>query len=357
MFSHKITKFLIGLLVFLLPTQLAYHFWPDYSLIFGIRVDYLAFAIYLTDILALLLIILNFKKILVYKKVFLFLFLFAVINSLFSFLIPVSLFRWIKIFEFISLALIIKKHDITKPLYYSLIFYSLIGIVQFLWGRTTDLFYLLGERSFDINTAGIALTEIFGRVYMRAYSTFPHPNALAGYLGLGTIFLLHKKYKFNWLFVFPVLCFLLTFSLSAFIGITIYFLYRNKFNKYYILLFLILSLLLPFTIYHSPFTSEISERLVLAQESGKVISQNFWTGSGLGTFVKYASIRQPVHNLFLLVFSEIGIFGLLGLIYLLLKHHKKYTFLLFVLVIGLFDHYFLTMQQNMLLLSIIFSLW
>ena len=39
------------LLLILLPTQLGYHFWPNWSFVFGIRSDYLAPTIYFTDIL------------------------------------------------------------------------------------------------------------------------------------------------------------------------------------------------------------------------------------------------------------------------------------------------------------------
>lgn len=354
MFSNKYQKFLISALVFLLPTQLAYHFWPDYSLVFGIRVDYLSPTIYLTDILALFLVALNFKKLIRYKNVLFLVFIFAVINTLSSFLIPVSMFRWFKIFEFLSLAIIIKNEDITKPLYCSLIFFSLIGITQFLIGSTTNLFYLLGERTFNINTPAIALTEILGRVFMRAYSTFPHPNALAGYLGLSTVYLVRKKFKFNWLFVFVILCFILTFSLSAFIAIIVYFVFKNKFSKYWVLILLSISLIFPFM---SFLKSYDFERINLGIESGKVISKHFWMGSGLGTFTKFSSIRQPVHNLFLLIFSELGIIGIGLITYLLLRFGKNYKFILFVLIIGLFDHYFLTIQQNMLLLFIISTVW
>lgn len=357
MFGNQIKKYLVSVLIFLLPTQLAYHFWPEYAFIFGIRVDYLSPAIYLTDLLILVLIIFRHKLLLKHSKLFLWILLFALVNTFFSSLPFVSLYKWLKVVELVMLATVIKKESITKPLYYSLIFYSVIGIMQFLIGRTTGLFYLLGERSFDINTPAIALVEIFGQNFMRAYSTFPHPNALAGYLGLSTIFLLHKKYKFNWLFLFVILSFTLTFSLSVFIGIVIYLLFKSKFNNYFIFLFLILSLLLPLTPYHSQFTSEVSERLTLAIESATVITDNFWAGSGLGTFVKLSSIRQPVHNLFLLIFAELGIVGLLMSVYLLFKNSKKYAFLLFVLTVGLFDHYFLTIQQDILLLTLLFALW
>ena len=41
----------------LLPTQLGKHFWPGWSLISGIRVDYLAPTIYLVDIIVIMMII------------------------------------------------------------------------------------------------------------------------------------------------------------------------------------------------------------------------------------------------------------------------------------------------------------
>ena len=41
--------FLIGFLV-TIPTQLGLHFWPEWSKVAGIRVDYLSPVLYLTDI-------------------------------------------------------------------------------------------------------------------------------------------------------------------------------------------------------------------------------------------------------------------------------------------------------------------
>src|SRR5687767_12118252 len=52
-----------------LPTQLGIHFWPDFSSIFGIRVDYLSPTIYLTDLLVFFL-ILKFFNPSIFKKSF-----------------------------------------------------------------------------------------------------------------------------------------------------------------------------------------------------------------------------------------------------------------------------------------------
>ena len=50
----KPSNLLLALIIFLMPTQLGLHFWPLSSLVYGIRVDYLAPTIYFLDILLIL---------------------------------------------------------------------------------------------------------------------------------------------------------------------------------------------------------------------------------------------------------------------------------------------------------------
>ena len=45
-------------IILFLPTQLGLHFWPEYSKVLGLRIDYLSPTIYMTDVLILLLIVL-----------------------------------------------------------------------------------------------------------------------------------------------------------------------------------------------------------------------------------------------------------------------------------------------------------
>jgi len=74
---------------------------------------------------------------------------------------------------------------------------------------------------------------------------------------------------------------------------------------------------------------------------------------------------QPVHNIFLLALTETGIPGLLFFTFLLTKagaaSAKKGKILfglaiIFIVVTGLVDHYWLTLQQNQLLASLILGL-
>lgn len=406
-FWVKLEKYLNYLLIFLLPTQLAFHFWPLSSFVFGIRVDYLSPTIYLTDILFLLLFSVwvirlpeNILRFIRRDRTFLFILIFFIfLNLSVSLSITPSLYKWLKFIELLLFFYYVKARSdlfklrsVSSALFYSLVFFSIIGILQVLFGRTLGgLLYILGERSFSASTPGIALVEIFGRNYLRAYSTFSHPNSLAGYLCMGliaTLFAFSKKdlTKKGWGLIIICLALVLSFSLSVFIGILIcgllYFLFQKRVIKtrYFILIpsaFLLISLLLPFVskiilnnqIY---LPQNISQRAILTSVSGNIISRNFLLGTGLNTFViaesgikvngSYSWILQPVHNLFLLVFSETGVIGLLlfyGLLMLFtkkaisLKNKLFYFILVYIMVTGLTDHYWFTLQQNLFLLAFI----
>ena len=388
----------VYLLLILLPTQLAFHFWPSWAFVFGIRVDYLAPAIYLTDVLALILIFTNIGVYRKYLKFLLAIFVFAVINTFFSTSPFVSGYKWLKIFEMVCLGLVFAKSKIPidktiKTLFYSAIFFSLIGILQFVFSRSLGgLLYFIGERSFTSQAPGIALVSIFGRVFLRAYSTFPHPNSLAGYLGVLLIFFLgfRKKSPFT---VFGLsivlLCFLLGFSLTAFLALflalSIKYLFRKKnlfrklsFTFFYSSVFV--SLLLPvfsrkLLLLSTEIGQSITQRLDFSFLAGKMISERFLVGEGLNSFIvntprfkgilSYSWILQPVHNVPLLVLSETGIFGLLILFILFYKSIKntlesgrtRFTLvILFIVITWTLDHYWFTLQQNLLLVSIILGL-
>jgi hypothetical protein len=390
-FLQSIERAIVVLLLFLLPTQLAYHFWPSWAFVFGIRVDLLAPAIYLTDILVLALILLNLNVFKSFRKYFLLILVFAIVNIFYSFSPAESFYRWIKIIEILFLGIYFAKQQvlslslIVKTLFFSLFTLSLIGILQFIKGGTIGgILYFLGERSFNLGTPGIALVSLNGTEFLRAYSIFSHPNSLAGFLGASVLFILLsgklKKNPFNVLGMLIILtCFLLSFSVSAYLGIFLvfsFYLFSNnkKLFKWVILVFLFLSvigslilpLMSPWILRAFPLIGQnISQRLDLAYLAGKTASQAFLVGEGLGTLIYYSRLLQPVHNIFLLVFSETGIVGLLFFCFLFyktlvnqLKTKTLYLLLplIFILFTGLFDHYWLTLQQNLLLVSILFGL-
>lgn len=364
MFLNRFERIIFYTLVFLLPSQLGYHFWPDYAFIFGVRVDYLAPTIYLTDILVILLIAISRTKI---KNIYLFgILLLALVNILISVSPWVSLWKWLKVFELMFLAKyifdnfgLVKSRIFQNVLSISLLLTSFLGILQFLTGKTIGgLFYLIGERVFSISTPGIALQTIFGESYLRAYSSFSHPNSLAGYLLIGIIYLFgitKKNFLTKLTFIVSSVCFLVTFSLSAFLASVSPVI--TKFKYLIIMTILIFSFSLPFVKNTVNYSSEISERITQANIVKNIANENFIFGTGLNTFTMFNHALQPVHNIYLLIFAETGIIGLLLFLYLIFKaiQKKNSSLIMIVLIIGGFDHYFITLQQNILLLAVIFG--
>ena len=403
-------KVLLKLLVFLLPTQLALHFWPKWSFVFGIRVDYLSPAIYLTDILLLLLLSVwiakdhsEFYKII--RKVWIWIFvviLFASLNIIFSVSLFPTMYRWAKIFETVTFALYVSSRKkffvqwkIYRTIFISVVFFSLIGVAQTFLGHTIGgLFYFLGERNFNLSTPGIALETLFGQNFLRPYSTFSHPNSLAGYFSVCLILLVPYIFRKKNLFKISGFLIILTSiifasSLASFLGLfgsaILYLIYRARFlnNKNIFLIplsaFLISILLSVFSyqpfFYKLNFSQRFLQRMELASIAGQMVSQKFWIGEGLNTFTiketkfigikSYEWILQPVHNIYLLAFSETGIIGLIFLLFVFYKafknafSKKKISLLVtivFILITGLFDHYWLTLQQNLLLFGFVVGL-
>lgn len=409
-------KGVYGLLVFLLPAQLAYHFWPDYSFVFGIKVDYLSPAVYLTDILIFLLAVISYKKFKYWfnrkfktkkSRVILIKLIIATAVIVFANIAvakepPVALLKWIKIFEVLLLGVYVflnKRFQkaTLSALFYSMLFFCFVGIVQFILQKTIGgPFYLLGERSFSVTTPGIALTSLLGRDFLRSYSTFPHPNAFAGFLGAGAalVLILNSQLKVLskrklWLFVLVSLtAFLLTFSSGAIISgmlalLCCFFLAKKKSlttksakKIFQTVVFLSLLMTVPLKPTTNRFflPESVTLRIQQAGIAGKMFINNPLFGVGLNNFIpsvggniiEGASLfLQPVHNVYLLLLTEAGIVGFAVFIYLTGKlFFTKINIgylppILFVILTGFFDHYWFTLQQNQLLLALLLgvSLW
>jgi len=407
-----VEKAVFKTLVFLLPTQLAFHLWPSWAHIFGIRIDYLSPTFYLTDFLIGLLFLFWFirrvkisQKVVMWGMAFL---LFAVLNIYFSQSLFPAIFRWIKVFECIFLGFYIAtkkdfqlKEWLIQPLILSAIVFSSIGIGQVLFQRTLgSIFYYLGERTFSSATPGIALVEIFGRNFLRAYSTFSHPNSFGGYLSVSFLLILGyaKKGKLKYFaLLFSLSGIVLSFSLGvclALILVCLIYYFRKRIQKkgVYIIFggIIVLSLLLPFasrdflTKYFSD-NQTIMRRLALAEISQEMIFEKPILGVGLNNYILKLSQQnlypqvswwlQPVHNIFLLIFSETGLVGLLLFLFLIFKamegslkislqsrvplcriNYKLIIPILFILITGLIDHYWITLQQNILLFAMVLGL-
>ncbi len=387
----KLNQILLFLLLLLLPTQLGKHFFFDFSFINGVRVDYLAPTIYLTDIIVSFLVILNFKKILLWtinKKILLILVL-LLVNVFFSLSIPTSIYRLIKIIEFVALAVVVKKNKFPEK--NVLIAFLAGGLVELLLTvlqlinkhSLQGIFYFLGERQLNLSTLGVAKASLSGVEIMRPYATFSHPNSLAGfYLLLYFYFLTNKKLskyfllKYLFLLVSSLIVFF-SFSKTAIITYlilnTLYFILdtRNKCRPCAIAKILIPLVLATIFLTAKTDPLTLAKRLTLGKNALVIILNRPLTGTGLGSYLLAQSsfpslyfdlLNQPVHNIFLLLLAEIGLVTAAVIIFFmkdLLKKfgRKKYLYLILVIVItGFFDHYWLTLEQNFLLLAVITGL-
>ena len=382
-------NFLIFLFIFLLPTQLGKFFFFPFSYISGIRVDYLAYVVHATDIIAAILIFLNIKKVLNFfknKTVFSILILFG-LSVFFSFSIQVAFYKFLKILEILSLYVIFRNLKINKKLIISAllsstaiqVFLSLFHIIN--RSSIQGFFYYLGERYISASMPGIAKASLNGVEILRPYGTFSHPNSMAGFYLLIYSFVLGLNFKKNQiiknvlLLLFSFLI-LISFSKSAIFSllmvniIYVIILYKKSLCRFctvartFVLFFLSLVFFLAKT---DPLS--ILKRTQLIKNSVLLIEKYPLTGVGLGNYLVAQDsiisktvflIPQPVHNIFLLIITEIGIFLGLGIFYLIFKffyEFKNIYSLVFcfcaILITGSLDHYWITLQQNLLLLATI----
>lgn len=379
-------------LLVLLPTQLGKHFFLPFSYISGVRIDYLAPAVFLTDIIIIAIAILRYKKIVaaVRNKHIVILLLLCAVNVLFAASPPIVAYRMLKLFE-AYVVFIVMKDGLLKE-HEQLISFIIGTSVQLglaVWQFSAKhaiqgFFYLLGERYMNLSTPDIAKASLYGIQILRPYGTFSHPNSLAGFYVVLYFFTLtherfkpHRLLKYTLLFLCSALI-LLSFSkiaIGTFLILNIVWLVTTKdidctlckFGRAGILI--ILSSMFFFV--HGD-SQTLSKRWDLMTNALSILLQHPLTGVGLGNYLYAQStfpIRQPyfflqpVHNIFVLFFTEAGLLlgGYCGyLVYNFIKLRIRIPPIAYmvaaVIITGTFDHYWLTLQQNLLLLPLLFAL-
>jgi hypothetical protein len=418
--QNRIALFFFYLLILFLPTQLGKHFWPNFSFISGLRLDYLSPTIYFTDVLIICIFVFSFSKILPQIKQIKvrYMSIFSVfIISLFMGLIGAKnlmagLYGIIKFVEYSYLALFViynfkflSKATMFNLLLAGIIFESVLAVFQYFnHGSFGGLLYYLGERSYNAQTPGIANATINGQLFLRPYATFSHPNVLSGFLIIAMlylfIFLNNKKHLLVGILMGTITVFL-TLSRIAIILWLVYLIilfgipfvkkYKNRFSKLRlatvvgavsvaVFVGILLAQNTPFVqrIISTSITEEsLSQRIELAKQSMAMFTKNPIFGVGINNFFDNVNVAgftlnnvflQPVHNIFLFALSETGIIGIGIFFYLLFnclkqlsivktKINKQYLLMLFfaLIILGMFDHYFFTLQQGQVLTSIIFG--
>ena len=289
------------------------------------------------------------------------------------------------------------------------VFQALLAIFQALLQRSLSL-GILGESVIAPDVLGVAKFEFASQKFIRAYGTFPHPNVLGFFLlfalAAGFWLIIKKKYKNN-LFLkisLPLGMILITlgilFSYSrSIVASTLILLlvvivsYReqiidayktccSKMKIHYLFqgmialsiifatLFVTYNVLAPrLCITGCEGDSAFDLRVLYNEHARSIIAENPLIGVGPGNFVpalqnshegRFAPWEiQPVHNVYLLITSEVGLVGLVVFLSIIVSitlrsqigfwdiFKNPFVTLFFLLIfIGFLDHYFWTLPQG-----------
>lgn len=315
---------------------------------------------------------------------------------------------------------LISTRIITRTLVFGLVWNSVLAALQVAQQGSIGLQFI-GEFPIDPAASGTAIVQADAVRWLRPYGLLPHPNMLGGFLVIGLlatlIWIMNTQHK-GWIigvvvFTFGFWCLLLTFSRSAWLGLaagmfilgilTIKIWWGDRQRLLRVLLiagiFFIAAGLFyltyqSFLAARTGVTTEsielrsASDRAVYNQIAVDAIKQSPILGTGIGNFPWYASeylarttfdLRgQPVHNIFLSAWSELGIIGLglfvtilgltLGVSILHIRRAgsdaKTVVFvygaaiggIIAFLIVGLFDHYPWTLIQFQALLWMLMAI-
>jgi len=268
---------------------------------------------------------------------------------------------------------------------------------------------------------GVSVVEFADERWLRAYGSLPHPNILAGFLAVGFLFLLglaHEYYAGEkrsiryslgiYLGAAAILGGLVfSFSRAAWLAVAgaiilyvvILFFNRKKLDlkinwRAAIQFLVFCSVLCAFLsgVFWGPISTRlfpnsrlevksIDERINYYEQGLSVIRGHRFLGTGIGNYTRAlydlipekmpSYFYQPVHNIYLLIWAELGIVGLV--LFLLLIGLLVYKFISFklagehwnliyglamavLLIIGFFDHWLWSMYFGTMLFWLIVSL-
>lgn len=408
---------LFFLFILSLFTQVGKHFWPEFALVSGIRVDYLSPTLYLSDLLVIGLGVVwgvgkmkgskgfKFKPYFPFVPVILLLLLeLFVVRSVQS-----HLYGVVKLAELVFVAFYVKQHikDLIRPFVYALaigsVFSSLLAIAQFVHqGSFQSVLYFAGERLYSASTIGIATMRIGDNLLVRPYGAFPHPNVLAYSLIFSSIYLLYLRLDSGqarmtrciyWIaFGIIQVGILVTFSrvlILLYLCWLAYFLFKNLKGKWILIGSSAIGLLsfVYGLLYRDRFLDLLTRprdllfRVESIQTAFEIIKSNWLIGTGLNNYFYYMTdiqknfspvFLQPPHNIYVLVLVQIGILGLILFMTFLFQtvvrlssslnnaigldkslYRASAAILIITLVSGLFDHFLLTVQQGQLFLAVL----
>jgi hypothetical protein len=285
------------------------------------------------------------------------------------------------------------------------LFQSAVGVTQFMTQSSLGLKYF-GESVLSPSMNNIAAFIVNGVKVIRAYGTTPHSNILAAYLfiAIGAFYniAIYQKRQWWWHLFHAIIlwAFFLTFS-RVIVGLwALNFIIRSVLIRFYPrfrqkfwdkpemrrrslkVFYTTIAVVVLFTAVYWPY---VTNRATISYNDEAVQMRVFYNneslssgrnlfGLGIGNFVPWLetqnlhlsyNLYQPVHNIYLLIYSETGIVGIgLFLIFIILLWYnfwqrlgfkKLYHFsfsliIISICIFGLFDHFLWTIQAGRLML-------
>lgn len=297
------------------------------------------------------------------------------------------------LFFFILINTSLERKTIIKILVYSALFQVIIALFQIGLQHSIGL-TILGEHLLSVDIDGVAKIEDSAGKILRAYGTFTHPNILGGFLVfiiILTSFLQEEGKQMKFVRWFLFLGIIATFSKSAilalFVSFLIYKLFlKNLRQKAKQLLKKVAGVMLIMSVGYAIFVSIFEQffmsdswvdRILYVKTSLRmIIDHPFGVGVGHNSLYlpQYADISlepwkiQPVHNVMLLIGSELGVIAMgflciiIGIILYRLWEKAQYreskiVILLWIawIILAQCDHYFYTLPTGHMMTIIL--LW
>ncbi len=369
--SHWWSIALVFFLIFLVPSNLFFAFPDGSEYVHGLRIDYLIPKLYLSDLIAGLLIVTlvvrrrtavqaKIRLLFSSKRLRVWLLLCVGLTSIFTLrqvLSPVPTSSLAMLFRYTAgillLLLLTKTPDLIKKSYllYALICTVLIqaAVALYQWSTQTSVFgyQLLGEPNLSIPLS-LAKTVWQGRELILPYGTTAHPNVLAGVLVVYLVAIVHLRHSIQWrwwsgsLAIFAVLlggsALLLTQSVSGIMALVIglsivalqsltqkhvsplYSIKASVFYGVFVIGSILVVQLLHFGAVTYPANDSVVRRAHLNSAAIQQFTQRPLVGSGLTIFtysldksLSYGEVIvpfvQPAHNVFILLLGEVAVLG------------------------------------------------
>ncbi|MBU1132162.1 O-antigen ligase family protein [Patescibacteria group bacterium] len=417
----QIIDYLIYLLIFLLPLQTRWIYHE--GILNGEPWEYGAFSLYATEILFGVILILSIihligtwkskfskpdKRRIFRVSILIIFILFFILNAFFAINSSIAIYKFVQLILATAffIIILISRLDLKKiswAIALSALYQSIVAIQQFI-GQKVIANKWLGMSAQDPATLGVPVIESAGIRTLRSFGTMPHPNILAGFLLISLIVIIglyamtkisKRKKLLQLLFTINFIGLLTAFSRSALLAfavVTIFMAFyfskdkimsraTTKFIIIAIFIFILFSVSFPNLMAARAFgegrleVQSNASRLEQYNEFAKIFSNRWLIGVGLENYSlavneinpnQPAWNYQPIHNVYLLIITELGIagiaiLGLLGfMIFKLIKLQKNKNYYLPCLValgfLALFDHYLWSFYFGIMFCALILGL-